>query len=165
MKRLAAGLCTLAFAVAIVPAVSAGAAGGPSDSVTGSGWRGNVVTPDTPITHFAVSAHDGPQGVSGTYTSINAGNPLLDFRGDVTCLYVNGDQAVVGGVVTGGGEPGQIGTGFAVGFVDNGSPNPDAATFSDVELPQPVDCVAESSLFTLELFPVLRGNVEVTDAQ
>ena len=164
MSRLAAILCILAIAVAIVPAASTGASGGPTDSLTGSGWRGTVATPNTPHTHIAVSAHDGPQGVSGSFASINATNPLLDFRGNVTCLYVNGDHAVVGGVTTSGGGPGQVGTGFAVGFVDNPSPTPDQVTFSDVAIGVPVDCVGESFLFTLELFPVLRGNVEINDA-
>jgi hypothetical protein len=86
----------------------------------------------------------------------------LNFSGRVTCLDVVGDHAIVGGVVTGGGEPGQIGTGFAVGFIDNGSAS-DAQTFTDVEIAAPVDCAAEQFLFTLTLFPVLNGNVVVND--
>jgi hypothetical protein len=139
--------------------VSIGAATGPFQSLTGSGWRGNVADPTTPITHFAVSARNGPHGVAGSYLSMNAGNPLLNFTGDVTCLYVVGDHAIVGGVVTSRGAPGQVGTGFAVGFVDNASATPDMVTFSDVFLAAPVDCVAETGLFSLATFPVLNGNV------
>jgi hypothetical protein len=57
------------------------------------------------------------------------------------------------------GAPGQIGTGFAVGFVDKASPAADAVTFSDVEIGTPVDCAAETFLFTLTNFPVLNGNL------
>jgi hypothetical protein len=164
MKKLAASLCALGFAVAFVPGVSTGASGGPYDSVTGSGWRGDVAQPTTPITHFALSAHDGPQGVSGSFTS-NSPNALLDFKGDITCLLVGGDHALVGGVVTKGGDTGQVGTGFAVGFVDNPSPTPDSVTFADVLIGPSVDCVAEAGfLFALPTFTVLRGNVEVRDA-
>ena len=151
-----------ALVVALVPAVALGAGNG-LQSVAGSGWRGTVSHPTTPITHFAVRAQDGPRGVSGTYSSMNSGNPLLNFNGKITCLYVAGDHAIVGGVVTSGGEPGQVGTGFAIGFIDNPSPAPDTVTFSDVELGTPVDCAAETSLFTLETFAVLDGNVVVSD--
>jgi hypothetical protein len=164
MKRLAAGLCTLAFAVALVPAVSTASSAGAGESVTGSGWRGNLTTPDTPITHFAVSAQNGAPGVAGVYSSMNASNALLNFRGDVTCVLVAGNHAVVGGVVASGGEPGQVGTGFAVGFVDNPSPTADRVTFTDTERATPVDCIAEAVLFAMTTFPVLRGNVEVEGA-
>jgi hypothetical protein len=163
MKRLIASLCAAVLGAAFVPAVSIGSAGGPYDSVSGSGWRGTVLNPTTAFSHFAVSAHDGPNGVSGTYTS-KAPNPLVNFKGTVTCLYVSGDHAVVGGVVTKGGEAGQVGTGFAVGFIDNPSPTPDEVTFTDVLLAPPVDCAAEAILFTLPTFTVLRGNVVVNDA-
>jgi hypothetical protein len=160
MKRLAVCLLVLSFGAVFVPGLSNGSAGGPFDSVTGSGWRGTVAQPTTPSSHFAVSAHDGAQGVSGIYSS-QSPNLLLDFRGDVTCLYVNGDHAIVGGVETTGAN---AGTGFAVGFVDNPSPTPDLVTFSDVTIGTPVDCVAEAVLFTLPMFTVLRGNVEIDDA-
>jgi hypothetical protein len=147
---------------AYVPAASVGAATGPAQSVTGSGWRGNVTNQTTPITHFIVSAQNGSSGVSGTYISMNPDNALLNFSGQVTCLYVVGNQAIVGGVVTSGGEPGQIGTGFAVGFTDYASPTADTVTFGDLEIPTPVDCAAETFLFTLTNFPVLNGNVVVS---
>ncbi|TMK81768.1 MAG: hypothetical protein E6G57_17945 [Actinobacteria bacterium] len=147
MKGLFASLFILAFALALVPAVSSGAAA-------------PFTTPTTPIHHFVVTAHSGPEGISGIFSLSSPANPLLDFTGRVTCLDVVGDHAIVGGVVTGGGEPGQIGTGFAVGFIDGGSGS-DRQTFTDVEIAAPVDCAAEQSLFTLMLFPVLNGNVVV----
>jgi hypothetical protein len=165
MLRLAAVLFALTFGIAFVPGISTGASGGPYGSVSGSGWRGNVAHPTTPVIHFEVSGQNGPGGVSGSFTSHNPTNALLDFRGDVTCLLVSGDHALVGGVTTAGGAAGQIGTGFAIGFVDTASPAPDLVTFSDVALGMPVDCVAEAAvLFGLPTFTVLRGNVAVNDA-
>jgi hypothetical protein len=163
MKRLAVCLLVLILGAAAVPAISIGSAGGPNDSVSGSGWRGSIANPTTAITHFAVSARNGPHGVSGTYSS-SSPSPVLNFRGTVTCLYVVGDHAVVGGVVTKGGDVGQVGTGFAVGFIDNPSPTPDTVTLTDPFLPTPVDCVAEAALFVLPTLPFVRGNVVVNDA-
>jgi hypothetical protein len=168
MKRVLAVVAVAAAAVTML--VSAGAALGKSTDglnivVAGSGWRGNVSNPTTPITHFAVDAQTGPQDVSGTYSSMNASHPLLNFSGNVTCLYIAGNQAIVGGVVTSGGEPGQIGTGFAVGFVDNPSPTGDTVTFDDLMLSPPVDCAQEAFLFTLTTFPVLNGNVVISDGR
>jgi len=157
MRHLIA-VALLALAT-FVPVSSVGAATDQGQSLTGSGWRGNVRTPTVPTIHFVVSAHNGPRGVFGTYTSMNPNQPLVNFSGRVTCLYVVGNQAIVGGLVTSGGAPGQIGTGFAVGFVDNASPTADAVTFSDVEIATPVDCAAETFLFTLTNFPVLNGNL------
>ena len=88
----------------------------------------------------------------------------LNFRAQVTCLLVSGDRAIVGGVVTGGGATGQLGTGFAVGFVDKPSPTLDEVTFMDVVIPPAVDCAAEASLFTLPTFQSLHGNMVVGDA-
>ena len=131
--------------------------------MTGAGERGTVADPSRSFLHFAVSAHEGPNGVFGSYSSKSV-SPVLTFRGIVTCLYVIGDHAVVGGVVTKGGAPGQVGTGFAVGFIDNPSPTPDQVTLTDTFATTPVDCVAEAAgLFTLPL-PLVRGNVEVNDA-
>jgi hypothetical protein len=86
---------------------------------------------------------------------------------------VTGNQATVGGVVRKGGDTGQQGTGFAVGFQDNGAPGnslmPDMTTVSDlfIDVSQsPVDCVVESAIFgpPFPLFPVRPGNVTIRDA-
>lgn len=166
MKRLLSVILVgLLAAVACVTAAPA-SANGPFQSVTGSGWRGNLVHPTTPLIHFVVRAQDGPMGVSGIYdlSTPNISNaPLFNLSGQVTCLQIVGNQAIVGGVVTSGGEPGQIGTGFAVGFIDTG-PATDTQTFTDFLVPTPVDCTAEQFLFTQVLFPVLNGNVVVAGA-
>jgi hypothetical protein len=160
MKRLVSMLCVVTLGAALVPAVSM--AGAPFQLLVGAGWRGNVENPNTPITHFVVIAWNAPGFASGTYISMNPNNPLFNYTADVTCLDVVGNHAIVGGVVRRGGAPGQLGTGFAVGFIDNGRP-PDAMTFSDLEIPTPVDCAGEESLFIGMLFPVLQGNVVVGD--
>lgn len=159
MKRLVLAAAIAVAAVLISTAAPVSAAGGPFQSVTGSVWRGTVAHPDTPSFHFVVSAQSGPNGVSGMFNAMGP-NPLGAFTGNVTCLDVVGNQAIIGGLITGGGEPGEVGTGYAVGFIDNGSA-PDQTTFEDVEIPTPVDCASEQFLFTLTLFPVLRGNVVV----
>ena len=56
-----------------------------------------------PLYSIALNAHDGPQGVFGTYNS-KSDNPNLSFDGRVTCLFVQGNQATVGGVVRKGGN-------------------------------------------------------------
>jgi hypothetical protein len=163
VKRLLSVISAVLVA-AVVSATAAPASADPLQSVTGSGWRGNLVHPTTPLIHFVVSAQSGPLGVSGIYdlSTPTISNPpgVFNFKGDVTCLQIVGNQAIVGGVVTSGGEPGQIGTGFAVGFIDTG-PATDTQTFTDLEIPTPVDCTAEQFLFTQTLFPVLNGNVVV----
>ena len=167
MKRFAACLGALALVVAVVPAISAGSSGGPYDSVNGSGWRGNIVTPNTALTHFAVSAHNGPHGVSGSYSSnsTSTGNPQLSFQGTVTCLSVAGDHAVIGGVITKADVADEVGNGFAVGFIDNPGTTPDTVTLSDVFAPTPVDCTFYSLyLFSIPTLPFVRGNVVVNDA-
>ena len=78
-------------------------------------------------------------------------------------LVSDGERALIYSP-TKGGAPGQVGTGFAVGFIDNPSPTPDQVTLTDTFATTPVDCLAEAAgLFTLPL-PLVRGNVEVNDA-
>ena len=168
MKRLAGCLGALALGVAVVPALSAGSSGSPYDSVNGSGWRGNIVTPNTALTHFVVSAQNGPQGVSGSYHSDSGtkGNPQLTFTGTVTCLYLAGDHALVGGVITKAAVPDEVGNGFAVGFIDTPGATPDTVTLSDVFAPTPVDCGSEADFLFggIPTLPFVIGDVVVNDA-
>jgi hypothetical protein len=135
------------------------------DYAVGAGYR-FVGSTSFASLHFALSAHDGPRGVFGTYNS-RSDAPLLNFDGNVTCLFVLANEAIVGGLVRKGGDTGQLGTGFAVGFRDNGSPGhglPDETTLNDLFITPPVDCVAEAVLFTATVFPVMPGNVTIRDA-
>jgi hypothetical protein len=157
-----------ALACSLSPA-AAGSGNPQHDYAVGAGYRVNPTT-GVVSNHFALSAHDGPKGVFGTYNSMSDA-PGKNFDGDVTCLFVQGNQAIVGGVVRKGGDVGQQGTGFAVGFRDNGSPGnslmPDQTTLTDIDIDvsqTPVDCMAESVLFSLTLFPVTPGNVTIRDA-
>jgi hypothetical protein len=171
VKRLfVLGLTALGFA--LFPAFAG--AGGPYDSVTGAGWRGPPFPSGaTILRHFEVSAHDGPDGVTGQFSeewahpnslSGNAAN----LRGDVKCLVVTGNEAVVGGVITSSDDPAGVGTGFAIGFRDNVSPTPDEVTLTDLELlpfQTAADCAAASFLlFALSVEPFARGNVVVYGA-
>jgi hypothetical protein len=168
MKKLAGCLGVLALGIAVVPAISAGSTGSPYDSVNGSGWRGNFSTPNTALTHFVVSAQDGPQGVSGSYRSDSGGkgNPQLTFTGTVTCLYVSGDHALVGGVITKAAVADEVGNGFAVGFIDNSGTTPDTVTLSDVFAPTPVDCGSEADFLFggIPTLPFVQGNVVINAA-
>jgi hypothetical protein len=124
----------VAIAVAVAAAVggalalpgSSGARSSAFTSVTGSG---KVTFPDFPsagvnaIEQFAVSAHDGPHGPTGT---IVVHSPLYSIDPgivDVTCIVVNGNDAVVGGTFR---EPftflGSRISQFGIMIHDNGSP-------------------------------------------
>jgi hypothetical protein len=166
MKRLAACLGVLALGVAVVPAISSGSSGSPYDSVNGSGWRGDLGRPNTRLTHFVVSAQNGPHGVSGTYSSDSSANPQLTISGTVTCLYVAGDHALVGGVITEADVADEVGNGFAVGFIDNPGTTPDTVTLSDVFAPTPVDCGSEAAFLFggIPMLPFVQGNLVINDA-
>ena len=167
MKRIV--FCSsVALLLAGIAAISAGA-GGSYNSVSGAGWRGSPPNPTVAIRHFEVSAHDGPNGVTGQFSEDQKGNPTATFRGDVKCLVVTGNQAIVGGVITSSDDPANVGTGFAIGFQDNANPNPDMVTLTDFQISPPpqtaADCAAESFLFTdAPVLPFVRGNVVVNGA-
>ena len=166
MKRIV--FCSsVALLLAGIAAISAGA-GGSYNSVTGAGWRGSPSDPTVAIRHFEVSAHDGPNGVTGQFSEDQKSFPLANFRGDVKCLVVTGNQAIVGGVITSSDDPTNVGTGFAIGFIDNASPTPDMVTLTDTGEPPiltAADCAAESFLFTdVPVLPFVRGNVVVHGA-
>jgi hypothetical protein len=169
MKLRLISIVGVLAALAVLPAFAGASAGGPYDSVNGAGWRGSVVNPAAAIRHFEVSARNGPHGVSGQFSETQEGAALATFRGDVLCLVVTGNQAIVGGVITSSPEPTNVGTGFAIGFIDNGSQTPDTVTLTDIGLTPPpqteADCLAESFLFTdAPVLPFSRGNVVVNDA-
>src|SRR5438874_2301723 len=46
--------------------------------------------------HVALSAHNGPRGATGEFTSQT---PTFTFTSDVTCLRVDGNRAVIGAIV------------------------------------------------------------------
>jgi hypothetical protein len=104
---------------------------------------------ENPQGHFYVERKQ-PEGAA----------PALDYRGDVTCLRVDGNRAAIGGEVT-QSKLGNIaeGTGILITVVDNGEPG-DADFATVVGLPTPpTTCPPER-------FPNIgqRGNFVVHDA-
>src|SRR5262245_4962142 len=131
-----AALCAalLGTAVAAAALVPLAGAGEPHGSVVGAGQRAT----DTGqiLNHFAVSAQDGPNGVTGNYHVEGAGPGASSFDVDVKCTFIDGNQALIGGVITHEvNRPGLDGVGFAVAFQDNGNPGggatPDRVSFND----------------------------------
>lgn len=160
-----------AGALSLWPAFAGGDTG-PFDYAVGSGEKPAIGI--FPERHIAFSAHETTQGIQGHYNSKSSDAPLVNFSGRVTCLFVVGNRAIVGGVVTHAEDPTQEGTGFATAFEDNGEPTggtpTDRASLTDVfiepgRLP-PVteaDCAAEAGLFAF-LEPISSGNFVIRDA-
>jgi hypothetical protein len=123
-------LALVAFAALAGASFAGPGGGGPAeDSVYGGGRHagGGACTDGTiPFCppnsrEFSVDAHSTPAGGSahGTleYAVPETGNVLVS--GDVTCLEVDGDRAVVGGLVN---EGVNAGTGFLIHLEDRGRP-------------------------------------------
>jgi hypothetical protein len=129
---LAASLTILGFAATGVPAAFAQMPG--ENSVTGSG-----ATADGFFTGIVVDAHSDPSGnnVSGSVSFTVAG--ALNIGGNVTCLAIDGNHAVIGfDDAMGGFGP------ITVEIVDNGSTGtPPDTFFAD---PGATDCLSDPSL-------------------
>jgi hypothetical protein len=168
MKRFF--VATAVFAVALTFwSLSAGGANGPYDFAVGAGDRGTP-TGGLFVHHFALSAHDGPNGPSGSYVSRSDVNALFSFNGRVTCLFVDGNRAVVGGEITKRYSSEQQ-NGFMVAFEDNGPPaggvTMDRISLIDLERATPptqADCATEGLAFFGLFRPMLSGNVTIYDA-
>ena len=169
MKKLLAVL-TLALLLSLALGVSVANAThsdgeGPNDDFV----RGTATAPTG--AKFHVNATSGPSGEDPKghfYLEFKeAVSPRLpfDFRGEVTCLRVDGNRAVVGGRVTQskGDLPGNPpeGSGFLIRIVDNGEPG-DADLVSGVRVPGggvPDVCPDQTTTN-----PTERGNFVVHDA-
>ena len=170
-------LFVVAFVLAMVvgAAAAAGSAEPPFASVTGAV---KVTFPNYPapgvstVEQMMVSAHDGPDGPSGSieFRSPQADVPVAKI--DVTCLVVTGSDAWVGGVVrepfnyvARTGDPAVRITHFSIELRDNGAPGQGTAdgvhpvvfvdrvrppTFTPCNINQP-------------LFPVSSGNFVVRE--
>lgn len=133
MKRLATiSVAVVALTTVVAVAAGVGLAGPsarPQDSLYGGGRHagGGACTDGTiPFCppnsrEFSVDAHANAagRGASGTleYGVPETGNVLVS--GDVTCLAVDGDRAVIGGRVN---EGPSTGSGFTMQFEDRGRP-------------------------------------------
>jgi len=170
----AIGLAATVLVLALSSPTGSSAGGSPYASVTGSGkvTFSDFPTPGVNTTEqFAISAHDGPHGPTG---SIVVHSPLYSIDPavvDVTCILVDGSEARVGGtfqqsfsflgsqishfgvVVRDNGSPGDGGPDeiHPVEFIDKPRP----PTFSPCNLPPQV---------VNNLFPIDRGNYVLTEA-
>ncbi len=113
------------FTIAMVIAATGGLflpyadAGTAYHSVSGSG-KG-----DGGFFEIAITAHDGPTGVTGKLTQYNtASAPAGGFSARITCLSVQGNRAYVAGVITSatGINTALRGTPVSYVFEDNGEP-------------------------------------------
>ena len=144
-KLLTALTLALLLSLALVGAVEIGVASathsegeGPNNDFV----RGTVTTGTGAKFHVnATSRLSGEDPKGHFYAEIKEGTPprQFDFSGEVTCLRVEGNQAVVGGVVTKtkGDFPSNPpeGSGFLIRIADNGEPN-------QLEPSQPPDFVS-----------------------
>jgi hypothetical protein len=112
---------------------------------------------------YSFSAVQQPNGsVSGQMTLDSRGQDVI-IQGAVNCLVINGNEAIIGGIithVTPNSDPSffsLVGQPFALRVVDNGEGAPDPVDLvSDLAAPFP--CVFGSFL---GLLPIEAGNISV----
>ena len=120
LKRLMVGLATGALLAAMLPGMAS--AGGPKDMVSGSA---RAEGDDSHVTVHAKSDADGANA-RGTYRYVGdyPGHGPLSLVADVVCLDADGNEAVVGALVTASSNitlfP--IGSGLLHYVEDNGPP-------------------------------------------
>jgi len=115
--------------------------------------------------HVAFSAHNGPRGASGEFSSQGGEHPLFTFTGDVTCLHVDGNKAVIGGIIRHDALTSDVeGTMFFAAVEDNGNPSdaaPDRVSAYYLGVPPgELTCDAATSLYPT-LAPIASGNITI----
>jgi len=120
--------------------------------------------------HVAFSAHSGPDGTSGEFTSHrqlppgSGPGPVLTFTGEVTCLRIDGNRAVIGGIIRHSLFAANEGTMFFAAVEDNGNPSdpvPDRVSAYFVGVPPgTLTCDGATDLYAT-LAPVESGDVQV----
>jgi hypothetical protein len=114
-----------------------------------------------PADGFNISAHGTPSDAKG-HVKFNSPE-FLEVRGTVTCVYVNGNQAGVSGVLD---QEFDGFTHFAVGLEDNGEPKgviPDRAVLVRQNAPiLDLDC-GLAFAFVEGGPPIVQGNIVVKD--
>jgi len=185
MKKLlflAAG--ALLLAGASVAWSAAGGDGPRQDSLVGGGRFGPGCS-DGPIPfcpprsrEFSIDAHSNPEG-GGAYGTFLYGVPetgALLVRGRVTCLHVEGNSAVAGGIIENAGNP-QLGGSFFVYMQDlghAGSFDRDRSSATFVNVPDALDdpegfpreCAPlDNNAFAAGYAQLNAGDVRITDAK
>jgi hypothetical protein len=111
--------------------------------------------------HVALSAHNGPLGATGEFTSQTA---TFTFTSDVTCLRVDGNRAVIGAIVRQSAErPDLQGLMVFAAFEDNGNPSdltPDRVSAYIFDVPGGTTCDAATVLYDT-LAPVTSGGINI----
>lgn len=166
MRRYIALTLATFVAAAGLAAVAAQGAGSPYDSAVGAGKGVTVFGGDFPF-QFTLSAHDGPQGPTGSFTVHDP--DLGNFTADVQCIQVIGNRAVVAGPLR---EPVEE-SGFTFLYAkldveDNGEPSgatPDRAAPVLLFPPSFERVCSGTAPLSTFLFPLDQGNVVVHDAQ
>ena len=125
------GLAVGALAAAGIAWSSGVIGGGPAQIRVYGG--GQVATPTAFPRTISLEANASPQGLNAYGTLRYAGVPP-GFRGDVTCLSIAGNTALVGGFIREAPTPNFVGLDFLYAVTDNGPPgsSADQAGFIDV---------------------------------
>ena len=141
------------------------------DSAVGEGVAGpgcEIPENCTPFVSFDFTARSGPSGEDPAGTTINhiGGGSAPTFSGDVTCLSVTGNTAVIGTFgMFNSVFAGPVADWYLV--VDGGGPGSlrDRISIEDVfDSPPPTDC-SRSPLFRARAYTVAGGDIVVHDAQ
>jgi len=175
LRMAVVAAATLALLTTPASAAPGGTANG--DFVVGGGLR---IGPDgvVPNRVFSVSARTLPDGeLSGHYTFLILGEQA-HFTGDVTCVDVVGDHAVIGGHVATGNLA--AGEDFLVFLIDRGDPlagqpGPDSVSLtyvtsegfwpsSDIPSDYPATCPeADGDAHDRAEYRDVQGNIVVND--
>jgi hypothetical protein len=170
MRRLLALLAATALALVCVPGASI-AQTPDQDFAVGEVSAGpgcDIPENCTPYGSFSFDARSGPSGENptGHMTNHIGGGSAPTFSGDVTCLAVTGNTAVIGafGVLDYGFAQPEIAEWTRV--VDGGGPGSRRDTIQNVDLfdsTPPTDC-SRPPVFPSEVFVVAGGDIVVHDA-
>jgi len=163
MKQLVSGV---AAALAAAVFAAAGGATGPHQFAGGAAERSADAFAER---HVAFSAHNGPNGTTGEFTSVRRlpGGPApgLTFTGRVTCLRIDGNRAVIGGIIRHAMLPANEGTMFFVAVEDDGKPAsgdpPDRVSAYYTGLPVGQETCDSATTLYATLAPITSGNITV----
>ena len=131
MHRVFAIAAVAASSLLVAPGVASAThsnGSGPNNDLVNGSVKLEGVTPFGPVSiHVHVNAMSGPSGADPRGHLFFDGNPPgfppLDFRGRITCMFVLGNRATVGGEVTNSKTPfPPEGSGFVFSFEDVGPP-------------------------------------------